>query len=379
MASISSPMQGSSSLFSLLPQAVVNQTNVQKVLNSICLITRVTRSAIEAFLGRELALFDALVGEEACHIRAVKVHELSMRLLQDPTLQHALQVLNTKINEVEQKAMHLLHRPTDLKKKENITMGRYLQMHGMDIEVSADLLFLIESRLLTLSKIDAGGKDRTDCATLQKMSGLSASNVSDLVKHVQKHLSELSVGYIQECAEQKDIPHIAPCLDEGLRSQVPCFFALDMLLHRMHATEQPLLIKVVEKEGATLQEAQTTGKKMHFLFHPENGFFHRKEDSSLDTTAVVVEGNCLKSTEHPCFEEKMAGFAQEDIGSVILANAAQHTQYAGQKLTREPVDLPGLDSYKQMAYAGGFSLTNPSVFCIEHIFADTIRRHVESI
>ena len=90
----------------------------------------------------------------------------------------------------------------------------------------------------------------------------------------------------------------------------------------------------------------------------------------LGKTAIIVQGVvCANSSQLPSSKEWKAAITSRNIG-VILAGAADHRQYPDAEEDRriEALKDEEFEGYKTMAKKEGYSLENPGMFFIQHVY-----------
>lgn len=170
----------------LLPYELSSKTNgsLKSGLKEYSLLLEATRCAILALKNGNLEEFDAVVGENACQIRAVKIAMLFPKYMQ------TIQSLQNRVELAQQKIVQLT-KTLDPLMKSGISLEKLLQEPGLDIDMTSDELFLIESYLLFIAKTVKPSKAsaplcRNDAADPKRLKqfekDVSASFTDNLVK-----------------------------------------------------------------------------------------------------------------------------------------------------------------------------------------------------
>lgn len=329
------------------------------------IIAQITRLALEAFQKGELKQFDALVGEEACQLRAKKILDLYKS---KETLSNEI----TKVIE-ESKRADALFQVKKLVKK--ISFEEAFGSHHLI--VSDNIRFIVLAYLLTQTKKEIQFhdrfyhiKDRTDLEWLQKNYELTQSQAKKIRETAEVQLASLSCDYILSLKENLPEREF-----EGKRC-VPCFPSIQVLLESMIQNKQKFLIEV--KLGNN--ERESCGK-IQLLYAPnpeKTGFEQLQIDSqSPKTPLIVFAGNSLnenhKNDTIELFKKQIGEYNPEEL---ILANSAQHSSYPGRV---EDMSLLTEERQKYIDFADkeGCKPDNMRLFCLDHIYPSTLEKELK--
>lgn len=319
----------------------------------------VVSQAMDAFLKGELKQFDALVGENACHIRASKVAELANRVLTDRAFAGEVQ----KIKDVPIRTL------------------------------PQDLAFLVNCYFLNVRQVIPKGicyEEKMDDESAGKRFGISKNQAAERRKEAQKAVSQASVEHIQQTATPSLLPFVSGDFrlhDRLSRSMIPCYMAVKAIL------KQPHYFVVDCKESI---DQQSFIGRMMIVYKPEmiekqgkNGLMKKRlqhiacpmEEVAGNQPVVVLRGYAVQDPDKPKdLRKELLAFS---LRTLFLTNAAQHDQYGGEfKSSPIPfsegcVKKQKFEAMKELANTIGCSLKNPTLFCIDHMYASTKDRTIQ--
>lgn len=293
---------------------------------------------------RDLAQLDPLVGDTACHMRVPRIIALYRKA-------QAQQV------------------PLSASEKEFLTLCRLLT-------ISKEIVYkngIIDKEKTQYKQVDP---------TLTKKMG------ELLIKKTQDRLAQLTVIAMQEAAAQLGDQELMravsePCIkiDNEIfkRRHCACYVGLKIMLLTCIAQKIPLLISIqrsVENQTHTV----------YFLYKVVNNNYVAAlpEEFDLAQPVLRIEGYSKDLVKPLNIEEFITAFCELDIVQVVLKNGAAHTQYVGkQKETDIPFEECQLVNLKKEMTQlrelaqNGYSQKNPSVFAIDHIYAQTMGNIVQ--
>lgn len=312
------------------------------------IITTIARSALKALKGGCLVEFDALVGDNACKIRAARVANIAEKARLDVIFSQEIE---------------------HLEKKELI-------FNKLKTEISPDLLFLIQAHFLVfIQKKDGSG--RTDPALLQEIAPITSRSAKDWIHKTKEEVALASMSFVQEEAKliqgnrgailKKMV--FAPFIKwHEKRPILPNLYCMEILFTRALNQGRSIVVKI---EPLTL----------FFCPNQERTKFIPKEvkEKDLEQPAIVVMGKKLKTAVK--IQDR---FLKENLFELLLITASQDAQYLdGREAEEISFENGGNDPMIQeeqkrfhhlnhMAVEKGVSTKNPSFFLIEHIFCDQI-------
>lgn len=192
-------------LSKLLPYEASTKINgsLRTGLKEYSLLLAATKQAMLSVQSGDLEQFDAVVGENACQIRAFKIAMVFPRYL------GAIESIQAQIETAQQK-IEKLSKSLELLMKSGISLQALLEEQGLDIPLTADELFLVESFLLSTAKTVKASKAssplcRNDVADPKKLKkfeeDVSTSFTENLVRKMRQLLSAASVRFVREQAK----------------------------------------------------------------------------------------------------------------------------------------------------------------------------------
>lgn len=371
-----------------------NKESVQKAIKLIELSTILTQKAFDAFLNRRFEELDALVGDNACQIRASLILDLAKK-------DNDKMLVATMSESIEtckriQEALNHLDLQT-LIPETKISFEEFCKKHNLSLEIPQECEFLLEAFALTQSKTtDSSGSEFSTPENLEHLvEGFSKKDLKNIIRNAQKSLSGRSAKHLQQVSKSKELKQLLEKLvftDNATGVQgIPCFFGMEALLQKISDDNTPIVI--VFKKRNPNGNCKVCKK---LLFKSSKGIFNpitikinpklKLKDSLkevLKTPAFVIEG--IFDGDKPNLEK----FNTLGLQKVVLANVAQHPQFFGVNKNLDPFELPQalqfkseqekLSAFKDLAKTEGCSLANQKLFCIEHILCLTIERALESL
>lgn len=363
--------------------------DIQSGLEKLKLLVCLTEGAIDSFLKKNLSHFDALVGENACELRASYILDLiDQGTLFTDTLVQTLEKVNkikTCLSDVE-----WVEKASSDQKNYQIDLQTFVQTMGLNFDISEEEAFLVQSFLLTQTKeVDENHVERSNPQLLQKLiPELSGKFCKSLVKETQKQLSWKSVKYIQKEAQliqsenQKKLlseltsdPFVLE--DDHGRVAAPCYFALKTVMTRMWEKKELILYKI---------HAQGQQKPMFLLFKPGKDLGVYEEipvEESLAQVAAIWEGTSKLS-----LSLLRDLFTRLTPFGIFSMNNAQHPAYFGKNkgnkiaLDKTKFKKRGLTEiaiFQAFAHKMGCHASNQAVFFHDHSFCDQIGNQVKSL
>lgn len=348
-------------------------TELKASLNEYSLLLTALEEAIEALRRGDFEQFDALVGDNACQIRAVKIAECA------PAYIKALNSLQDQIVRAKENIQKL---PSSLDKLGRKNFRQLLDEKGLDIELSSDELFLIKCYLLFVTKKPLPPNEKTPLCgneesvskNLLRFGAVSQKSAQRLVDETRKSLSKDSVVYVRELANSlNDEQLIKICSDaftsKQIRTCIPMFWTYKTLLLAAEQRKLPLILNakfVVKGQEKTIVDEESI-------------YLNAK---SFKQTAIIIDGFVCRE-QLPSKQEWIAEIKSQGLFDVVLAGAADHRQYPDEKI-QEVVEIlkkpefkdPEFEGYKQLAKEKGYSFENPSQFFIQHVYARTVGKQL---
>ncbi len=375
-------------LSELLPYDTSTKMNgsLRTSLKEYSLLLEAMGQAITALQSSRFEQFDAVVGENACQIRAVKIAMTTQKCFESvKSIQAQITNSKLKIETLSTSLEPLMRRGTSLQ-------SLLEQEEEMDVALTSDELFLFESFLLSVAKIVKPAKVssplcRNDAADPKKLkqfgADISTSFTENLLRKVRQLLSAASVAFVQEQAKfLKDEQLEKMCSEDFIVTYnswpcIPMFWTYKTLLLAAQKKGIPLVIYAKflakDKEYGIVDEDC-------IVFQPtvgNQGSFYEESvpyPSDLAKAAIFVQGVVCANTDLLPSNSQWRKTITTQKLDVILAGAADHRQYPnpeGDRLIKELNDGE-LERYKKMSRSEGYALENPSMFFIQHVYPATI-------
>ncbi len=239
-------------LSSLLPYEASTKMNgsLKTGFKEYSLLLAATKQAMTAIQDGDLEQFDAVVGENACQIRAVKIAMAFPKYLESTeSIQAQIEIAQQRIKE--------LSKSLDSLMRSGKSLQTLLQEQGLEIPLSADELFLVESFLLSVAKTVKASKAssplcRNDAADPKKLKqfekDVSVSFTDSLVKNTRKLLSIASVDFVREQAKSLDDKQLEKMSSDSFTINynswpcIPMFWTYKTLLLTAQKMGIPLII-----------------------------------------------------------------------------------------------------------------------------------------
>ena len=370
--------------------------------------------ALENFLNGHYSKHDALVGENACHIRAFVLYEISLLTKDNPVF---LSVLKDTIAHLTN-IVHSIETVTIDNETAKDSVETFLVKNELIFKIPKSFFFhikyIIDSYLLTVTKesLPTTGltlRERTSYQPVRDW-GFAYNRAQYLVHNTQKVLSASSCEHILYEAELLNKPHLHQLLkikkDAHGRSFIPQFFTAKVLFLRALQKNTPLLFKI------TRYFKHTPIDNICLLLKPnqkQTDFEVCSNVSAKDAPIVMIEGVVNYDSIYESLEQYQNRLLSKSILEVILANFAIHPQYSGDlkhlpppfdealsslmQITPEPKSMPNrqtecddlivensfneiyaekedFERHRKYANEEGCSLDNPSLLFINHMYCE---------
>ncbi len=360
------------------------------------------KSALKNFLQSNYTCYDALVGENACHIRAFVINDISE--LKNNNHEFFLTLKKT-ILELSQ-VISGINKATIVSQDQNNSIEIFLKKNKLIFNIPINFFFqikyIIDSYLLTLTKVSLTSteltlKEKTSYQPIRNL-GFAYNRSQYLIHNTQKNLSASSCDYIISEANFLQKNGIDQLLviknDSHGRSLIPQFFTAKVLLKRALQKKHHLIFKITRY----LKKKPFDSIILQFRPNFEQNDFEICYSSLSSTSIVIIEGVVNYESPHESIEEYKKRFLSQSTMIILLANFAAHPQYSGnlkhlslpfneaittlRKDTRpyfdcnekiiEDIKLEEKDFiyHKNYAQHEGCSLDNPALLFINHMYCD---------
>lgn len=397
---------------------VKGKTDLLNVLGYISFISQVTVESLQAFEKYELRKFDALVGECACQIRAAKIKDLADLYLSSNNWQK-------EIKNVQEQAQSILKQLPIIRQQieESIYSGRdFKVIYGISLkasnlctqwkalqQVTENMRFVIESYLLAQTKelikkedcfyqlFDITNTDKLSRfhnsldgqSNSEKIPFIAKGKIKNLIQMIQRDLASLSIAYLKKEVRLLHPTHVNCFAQEALEKEIrkdelgrlcaPCFYSLESLIQRIIDKAQHILIDISRwtEKGKLVDRFK--------LLYVGNSKMQALEQASIDKnlpkSVFVIIGNSIrKDQEYLTREGYMKMFNAYSIEDILNANWAQHHQYPG-KMDQmlAPLHDKRRNEWSEKAQTIGCSLTNMSLFTVNHILCDRLDKALNNM
>jgi hypothetical protein len=395
-------------LLPLTPNSLLNGRKAK--LKVFFLLTKIISEAIEAleaYLNKNYAAFDAQVGETACQIRAYKICLLATDSKFYKAMHHTLRELIAYKLKVHNLSDTYIAQSTafpsylkNIDQKE--TLLDFFKKYSLKFFADNDFKFVILS--FFLKKYCLTDINRIPNAINYKMIQASweigSTPARNIANHYQSLLSKLSCNFLFALSDnhssKKNIQLLENLLKTGDRNRfaLPYYDGTKILIHSLLTSNLPVILSIT-------RTSKIRREKNIFLFKKENGSAKfsvqtKSEQYKSDTPCVVFRGSVdYQDKPFESAKDYLKRLLHHSLESIILMNAAAHPQYTGQTLETyrtepykdmmekssntsylqkqaEKMDVE-LKQYQQLARAQGCTQKNTSLFYIEHIFCDLIK------
>lgn len=342
-------------------------------------------AALFHFETGDLEKFDALVGENACQIRAVKI---AMIYLKYPS---ELLDLRKQIEHLRNKLTNLLEtRTLNQLMNSGVNLKALIETHDLDLTLNSETMFIFLSFILTEMKepqpqniSTLHQNEKSTPKKLKKYSpDISVNFASLLTSKVRRHLANASVQFVTEKAwEIKDTHLIEMVSEEYVKESntwpcLPMFWTYKILLQSALKEGIPIILraKFLKKSGEhykILEERTLIFKPCH-----TGQNYVLTQSIEKESAACVIQGVVLESdSARPfCIKQWEKNLLKHSVVEIILAGAADHRQYPDDSIQMNFSD-PEYKKYIDLAQNIGFSINNPTTFFINHVYPIVLKKN----
>lgn len=319
----------------------------------------------------------------------------------DPRIREINQKFSARFKEVSQKKEPVLAEIEVLKEACRVKQKRLVEDDSLEMTVDPALLLLTRSYLATLVKVDVI-REEYGFYTYQIHSNPKAlgeggfvvptSILIGLVEKAKEDVCTDSIAFIQNEAQKlegeraKTLQSIVAnprYVESKKREELPFFQMTQVIFARAMKEQIPILLKVRNIGAHPLKEQSFT---CSVLFKSDGEAYTVSEvlPDDMAKRAIVIEGYSKVALEKLKSMEYVQQTLEQSGGILRLVdlNTAQHGQYTDQMESSKGMFkvIPVIDGEEEEmliqlfeeARAKGFSLVNPSVLCIDHVFCDVI-------
>lgn len=337
--------------------------------------------------------FDALVGENACHIRALAVcHIFGRSIVRVSYLEDQLVVLKNRI-------ATLLEDKNIIKlMAEGISLKSAIETFELDIVILKEECYLFccyllkqvrEASTRVVYQKGLTLKEKSVSKKVKFFGQVSSSFTHKIVNSLRKHLSHATVEFVREIASKSGDEQIIRMVSDEFSilhndclMTVPMFWACKAVLCILKkepievALEVDILecvdgcYSVVGKQSFKVKKTALTGD-LETILKLEK----REVTTKTNMPCMVFKGAaCVSASPNSIerWEEKILSFT---FDTIFLSGAADHRQYPdvfqSNQLVSELQDHEH-ESYASFAKNHGFAESNPSTFFIQHVYAENM-------
>ncbi len=352
------------------------------------------RDAISSLRQRRLLDFDALVGDCACHIRALFIAHFATKYFSSPSAHTELCAIQRTISRQIAIIKRKLRSPQTI--PANLTGQDVL--NPLEREIPQQLIYMAMAYLLTKTR-ENKSVTRQCTACLQLIKGchteatnsnfastselaISKEHTSRLVLAVKKTFSRLSCEYIQQ--EALGLPSLTS-LEQRLltaqhtnaysRHELPCFVSKQIAFKSAIKRGFSILVKVQRAEHNIRRYNEPYD--VVFCLQPIDGALRRviPTASHAQQPFIVIEGQrnaaLLGDETSDQYCSRLMGV---DMMDIITWNGAAHPQYTEDNIALPLTDLE-LQPLRALALRAdqeGCSFQNQRLLFMTHIYTDTL-------
>lgn len=309
----------------------------------------IQEEALRFFTQGRLEEFDALVGEQACQLRAMIITAMYDDYV------------------------------------EQIKTGIF----ALDLLSQDARTFLLLVYFLTKFKrpLPVGQKQSLDIQAIQMFLGLSLKGTNNVIAAVRTWVADYSVNYLSFLLETKlrHLKNLAPLAQQTYslhyRRMAGCYLSLFFLYYDAFASNRPIVIKITGQPNAQrvtipFVYVPSTQSPHGYILMPAEAL-----SSYKDKSVIVLEGDsgCGGDDLIQKIDAHSLGLLR-----VIRANGAQHAQFPGlpcasYDFSQTPEFGQGYWEALGIAREDGCCLENPSTFLIRHIYGNLLRHEIATI
>ncbi len=376
---------------------IQNLTALKGLLKKACFVYTIMHEAIASLRQRRLTDFDALVGDRACQIRALFVARFATAYFSSPSMHTELCALQRTLMRKIRVMQRELERTDTL--RQSVTTASVLE--PLEIEVPERLIHMAMAYLLTKTK--EKGETSSECpqcatqvthcykehtnyelANLASI-GMTRTQICVIVDAIKIQMSRISCTYVAQEAAELSSELTLPVLEmlsgahlytsSNGRCEVPFFATVAVVFQSVIRHNLPVLIKV-RRAVHNVVCTQDVYDEV-FCLKPVEGELRRvvPTNEDMNKPCIVIEAQRNAALlEGETVEQYRTRLTQANMMDVILMNAAHHPQYTDRsaELSGTELERAPLRALSSRAEQEGCCQENQRLFCISHIFADTL-------
>lgn len=361
-------------------------------LNEYLLLLDGALKAIDALELNDLEEFDALVGENACQIRAVLISIIASKK------ENCFVSLKNKINKAKGRIFQLLEMETISKlMSSGIPLNEIILSENLCVLLNFQEMFAVQCFFLREVKLSNHGDNLLDSLLvkekcipkrLKEFGNVSSSFTDNLVRKLRKATARQSVRFVRECARKSQ--------DKNLIRMLSDEFSINhnnhLLCTPMFWTYKAVLFAAKLERVKVILHAKLLNKNSSCFEVSDEHWFDSEFDSCMEdkgsaglrikeinwdrldkVPCIVFQGvSCLNNSNLFYREKWKSDILRFPVDSIILAGAADHRQYPNKEDDNRLCQLVQdheYETYRSLAREEGFSFENPSTFFIQHVYA----------
>ena len=387
----------------------------------ICLL-KIAQEAFTAFQQGNFKEFDALVGENACQIRAVKVAMIASKKLvdSDPLVKSIKQQLEklpkelptsagSESEKIKSKNKDKSPEAAFLSGKDQSGKSLETLLKEEDIQLSTEAAFLLNAYICNVAKkVDNSHGElrrKEECSPdglVQKFGAAPPNFAKKIMWNARIFLANASVRFVQDQTASLGDSHLQQMtsteFEFGFNNNLPSlpmFWTYKTLLLAARREGIPLIFRVSFQ--ATDKKDRQVRQSYIFLQPGEEGYELRdlpRDPSEKDRkkAAIFIDGVArAKLSDLPTNQQWKEKLSSLNL-KAIFAGAAVHRQYPDEKQDflriikkafkdkefYEEIYQEFLESQK-LAQTEGFSEENPSMFFIQHVYPISLGKAVDEL
>lgn len=346
----------------------------------------IASSAFKNIIEGNFEKFDAVVGENACQIRAIKLALITLNDI------HRFDMVYEGVSNIL-KIFNELFSPSFITSLMNSrkTLQEVIEHHSLSLELSQDEMFVIQCFLLSEMKEDLSSNaeqwtsimifDKCSPDILQrKYPEITISFLRNLAKYVRKLLSEASVDFLRGIANVlQDSTAMMMfskkfIIEHNNLSCAPNFWSFKVLFKFALQNNVPLIFNVKLLEHSELGYNVIDEDSIFFKSCNRKVDYLQATPSKKELTipACIIKGVvCSEDRSLLTRKEWRRKISNYKIMDILLASGASHRQYPNSNLTFT-INNQEYKKYYELAENEGFSINKPTTFFMNHIFCSKV-------
>ncbi len=380
------------------------------------LVCKIVGRTIDALKQGKLMQFDALVSECQCQLRAIMVAIIATEYFREGSpLPKKFEEVQRKITVIENALVKKFEEVenvsrTQLKYREQ-TLQQVLQealQEDGNMQIPEELLPLVFSYMLTQTKLQKSskqictscnemvpsGKEETDFNKLQSLEKKAIQKVTcNIVEIAKNALSKMSCLSIQRLAQKCSSSLVQEMLGEENmqlskivekkfslpRVMLPCYYTIRAVYDAAIHLNIPIIIK--SKMSQHMPEVFSDCFDTYMLIDQKKIYPLKEVDEKLKKLPALIiagqrTGSQVKNEPQEMYEKRLL---QTPFLDILEMEGAMHPQYIGNQmldsvplLKKNPEEMKRLLFLQERAKKEGCCYENQTLFCVNHIFCETI-------